>query len=150
MSSGFLFRILAGGVGSGTSVSGWLILLTFFLSLLLVFGKRKTELKLLDEGLNFRKVLNNYNDSFLNSGVIVFSAASLITYSFYLMDKGLDWIVFTMPFVCFGVLRYLYLVNVKSKGDPTDVLLKDNWMLACVVLWVIVTTFLIYFDGVQL
>lgn len=95
-----------------------------------MFGKRKTELKLLDEGLNFRKVLNNYNDSFLNSGVIVFSAASLITYSFYLMDKGLDWIVFTMPFVCFGVLRYLYLVNVKSKGDPTDVLLKDNWMLA--------------------
>ena len=145
IAGGFLLRIIAGGVGSSVSISGWLLLTTFFLSLLLAFGKRRAELQMSDDGLNFRQVLKKYNPQFLDNGMVIFSTASIITYSLYLINKGIDIIVVTIPFVCFGILRYLYLVHIKSKGDPTEALFKDFWLLICVVTWIIVTGFFIYF-----
>ncbi|MGI9534998.1 MAG: decaprenyl-phosphate phosphoribosyltransferase [Thermodesulfobacteriota bacterium] len=144
IAGGFLLRIIAGGVGSTVAISGWLILTTFFLSLLLAFGKRKSELKLTDESSNFRKVLNYYDSRFLENGMVIFSTASIITYSIYLINKGVEIIAVTIPFVCFGILRYHYIVHFKSKGDPTDVLLKDFWLLFCVIVWLVVTGIFIY------
>ena len=144
IAGGFLLRIIAGGAASNVAISGWLILTTLFLSLLLAFGKRKAELNLNSESLNFRKVLNEYDSGFLDNGMVIFSTASIITYSIYLINKGVDSIVVTIPFVCFGILRYLYLVHVKSKGEPTDALLKDYWLLVCVVAWLVVTGIFIY------
>lgn len=147
ISFGFLLRILAGGVGFNVTISGWFILLTFFLSLLLAFGKRRIELSDVNEHRSdFRKVLGSYNAPFLDSGIFIFSAVSIIIYSLYPVYSGMEWILFTVPLVCFGVLRYIYLINVKSKGEPTDALLSDIWLLSCVVLWLFATGFFIYFS----
>lgn len=145
ISFGFLLRIFAGGISCNIPISGWFILLTLFLSLLLAFGKRRTELNAVNKGANFKKVLNNYNASFLDSGVLIFSTMSIIIYSLYLIYKGMDGMLFTIPLVCFGILRYIYLINVKSKGEPTDALLNDIWLLFCVVLWLVTNGIIIYF-----
>ena len=144
IAGGFLLRIIAGGAASSVAISGWLLLTTFFLSLLLAFGKRKAELSLKNESSDFRKVLTGYNSQFLDNGMVIFSTASMITYSLYLINKGVALIVFTIPFVCFGILRYLYLVHIKSRGEPTEALLKDYWLLACVTTWIVVTGLFIY------
>lgn len=145
ISFGFLLRIFAGGISCNIPISGWFILLTLFLSLLLAFGKRRTELNAANKGVNFKKVLNNYNASFLDSGVLIFSTMSIIIYSLYLVYRGMDGMLFTIPLVCFGILRYIYLINVKSKGEPTDALLNDIWLLSCVVLWLVTNGIIIYF-----
>jgi len=145
ISFGFLIRIFAGGISCNIPISGWFILLTLFLSLLLAFGKRRTELNAVNKGANFKKVLNNYNASFLDSGVLIFSTMSIIIYSLYLVYRGMDGMLFTIPLVCFGILRYIYLINVKSKGEPTDALLNDIWLLSCVVLWLVTNGIIIYF-----
>ena len=147
IAGGFLLRIIAGRVASGVLISGWLILATLFLSLLLAFGKRKSELNLTHESPNFRKILNDYNSRFLDNGMVIFSTASMITYSIYLINKDIDSIVVTIPFVCFGMLRYLYLVQVKLKGDPTDALFKDYWLLLCVIVWLVFTGIFIHFHN---
>ncbi len=145
ISFGFLLRIFAGGISCNIPISGWFLLLTLFLSLLLAFGKRRTELNAVNKGANFKKVLSNYNTSFLDSGVLIFSTMSIIVYSLYLVYKGMDEMLFTIPLVCFGILRYIYLINVKSKGEPTDALLNDIWLLSCVVLWLVTNGIIIYF-----
>jgi len=150
IAGGFILRIIAGGVSSSVAISGWLILTTFFLSLLLAFGKRRAELQLSPESMSFRKVLREYNPQFLDNGMVIFSTASIITYSIYLINKGVDIIAVTIPFVCFGILRYLYLVHIKSKGDPTEALFKDFWLQICVIVWLIVTGIFIYsFNGIS-
>lgn len=147
ISFGFLLRILAGGTGFNVTISGWFILLTFFLSLLLAFGKRRIELNAVrGHKPDFRKVLESYNAPFLDSGIFIFATMSIIIYSLYPVYSGMEWIVFTVPLVCFGVLRYIYLINVKSEGEPTDALLSDFWLLSCVVLWLCATGFFIYFS----
>ena len=150
IAGGFLLRILAGGAASDVRISGWLILTTLFLSLLLAFGKRRAEINLSEDSTNFRKVLKDYDAGFLDSSLIVFSAASIITYSIYLIDTGQEILLLTVPFICFGILRYIYLVQIRSQGDPTDALMRDWWLLVCVFTWIVVTgIFIHFFNGVS-
>ncbi len=144
IAGGFLLRIAGGGASSGLSISGWLILTTLFLSLLLAFGKRRSELNMSDDKTSFRKVLAKYNKTFLDYMLIIFAAASVIAYSIYLFNTSMGLILITIPLVCFGVVRYVYLARKKSKGDPTEALLKDYWLLACVVAWLIIKGLAIY------
>ena len=144
IAGGFLLRIAGGGASSGLSISGWLILTTLFLSLLLAFGKRRSELNMSDDKTSFRKVLAKYNKTFLDYMLIIFAAASVIAYSIYLFNTSMGLILITIPLVCFGVVRYVYLARKKSKGDPTEALLKDFWLLACVVAWLIIKGLAIY------
>lgn len=144
IAGGFIFRISAGGVASGVDISSWLFLTTLFLSLLLAFGKRRSEFNIQTNANNFRKVLKGYEEGFLDNALAVFATTSIVTYSIYLISNGPKILITTIPFVSFGVLRYLYLVQVDSKGDPTEVLLKDIWLLVCVFLWLIITGVVIY------
>jgi len=144
IAGGFLLRIAGGGASSGLSISGWLILTTLFLSLLLAFGKRRSELNMSDEKNSFRKVLAKYNKTFLDYMLIIFAAASVIAYSIYLINTSMGLILITIPLACFGVVRYVYLARKKSKGDPTEALFKDYWLLACVVAWLIIKGLAIY------
>lgn len=146
IAGGFLLRIAAGGASSGLLISGWLILTTLFLSLLLAFGKRRSELNMTGEYSSFRKVLKKYDKSFLDYMLVVFSTASIITYSIYLVINSFGLILVTIPLVCFGVIRYVYLARRKSKGDPTEALLRDYWLLICVSAWLVIKGFAIYFQ----
>lgn len=144
IAGGFLLRIAGGGASSGLSISGWLILTTLFLSLLLAFGKRRSELNMSSESKVFRKVLSKYDKVFLDYMLVVFASASIITYSVYLINTSMGLILITIPLACFGVVRYVYLAGKKSKGDPTEALLKDYWLLATVVAWLIIKGIAIY------
>ncbi|MEE9193812.1 MAG: UbiA family prenyltransferase [Thermodesulfobacteriota bacterium] len=144
IAGGFLLRIAGGGASSGLSISGWLMLTTLFLSLLLAFGKRRSELNMSLENKTFRKVLAKYDKVFLDYMLVVFAASSIITYSIYLINTSMGFILITIPLACFGVVRYVYLARKKSKGDPIEVLLKDYWLLACVIAWLIIKGLAIY------
>ena len=144
IAGGFLLRIAAGGASAGINVSVWLILTTLFLSLLLAFGKRRSELNMSEEKKTFRKVLTKYSKTSLDYLLVIFALFSVITYSIYLFSTSMGLILITIPLACFGVIRYVYLARKKSKGDPTEALLKDRLMLLCVVLWLVIKGIAIY------
>ncbi len=146
---GFVIRIGAGGEASGIEVSSWLFLATFLLSLLLAFGKRRFELVSFDNSTSFRRVLAKYRMNFLDTAITIFATTAIVTYSLYAVERGPRVFIITVPFACYGVLRYMYLVESNKNGDPTEALLKDRWLFACVFLWIIVAGVIIYIQDIS-
>jgi len=149
---GFVLRVLAGAYAIAVPPSSWMLVATFFLALLLGMGKRYNELRVMqDESASHREVLEEYNEPLLRQLFAVASSATIVAYALYTMDPEVvaafrtENLVFTLPFVVFGVFRYLYLVfKHELGGDPTELVYKDRTMLAIVVLWVISVVILIY------
>lgn len=144
---GFTLRIAGGGSAGGVEVSSWLYLTTFLLSLLLAFGKRRFEMLAMENSDQARKVLADYTTEFLDTAIAIFSTISIVTYSLYAVDRGPKAFILTVPFACYGVLRYLYLVNRRISGDPTEALLTDKRLFLCVLLWLILTASIIHFPN---
>jgi len=145
IATGFVLRIEAGGVASGTSVSNWLLLTTFLLSLLLALGKRRFELAAAgDDPAALRESLSGYRLNFLDQAITIFATTTLVTYAIYAIETGSQIFLVTVPFACYGVLRYMYLVQGSISGDPTESLLRDTHLLLCVLIWLVLTTFIIY------
>lgn len=146
---GFVLRIEAGGVASAIEVSNWLLLTTFLLSLLLAFGKRRHELIMHNESENsFREVLSRYNTKFLDTTLSIFATTAIVTYAIYTVDIESRKLLFTVPFAIYGVLRYMYLVQTDTRGDPTESLLKDRPLFLCVLTWFLITAAVIYFKDI--
>jgi 4-hydroxybenzoate polyprenyltransferase len=144
IATGFIFRVVAGGRAAGTEISHWLILCTLFLALFLALNKRRAEIVLLgDDREAHRKILAQYTTGFLDQIVSVLAACTIICYAMYTVDEqtlakfGNDHLVWTVPFVVFGVGRYLYLVDAhRQGGNPTKILLGgDGVFLANGLLW---------------
>jgi 4-hydroxybenzoate polyprenyltransferase len=139
---GFVLRV-AGGVTliHVARFSPWLYVVTTLASLYIGFGKRRAELALLAEGANnARRVLDGYTIPLLDQYIVIVSATTIITYSLYtfsapnLPDNHI--MMLTIPFVIYGILRYLYLIQVKhSGGAPEEVLLSDRPLQATIALW---------------
>jgi len=135
IAAGFLLRVLAGGFALGSGVSHWLLLCTIFLSLFLALCKRQAEIDLLGHNRGeHRKILLEYTPEFLGQAVSVLAASAILSYAMYTVadeteakfgpNHGLWW---TVPFVVFGLLRYLLLVQTKrGGGNPTRVLLGGD------------------------
>ena len=141
---GFVLRIEAGGVASEIRVSSWLLLTTFLLSLFLAFGKRRFELVFINNGdTPHKEVLKHYKENFLDTTLSMFGTTAIVMYSIYAVVNESKTFLITVPFACFGVLRYMYLVQTNTSGDPTESLLKDMWLLLCVAIWLLVTTVVI-------
>lgn len=145
IAGGFLLRIAGGGLAIGVSISNWLFLTTFLLSLLLAFGKRRAELNYNDNSSSFREVLKYYNAGFLDTSIAIFATTSILSFSLYTVNVGPEIFIITVPFVCFGVLRYIYLVQIDATGDPTEVLISDRWLLSSVIIWLLISGVIIYF-----
>lgn len=141
---GFILRIEAGGVASSIAVSSWLIVMTVILSLLLAFGKRRFELGSEAQETKFREVLARYEPMLLDRILLVLGLAAIVSYSLYSFSRGTWGFVITIPFVCFGVLRYLYLVRTLRMGDPTESFFNDRWLLACVSIWFLINVIVIF------
>ncbi|MFT4542541.1 MAG: 4-hydroxybenzoate polyprenyltransferase [Planctomycetota bacterium] len=144
IASGFMLRVIAGGYASMTPVSHWLLLCTLFLSLFLALCKRQAEISLLGEDRgSHRKILTEYSSELLNQLVTIVAACTVLCYALYSVaeDGGLKYrdggLVWTVPFVVFGLFRYLLLVNNHGVGgSPTRVLLGgDMSFLINGVLW---------------
>ncbi|MDO0134284.1 decaprenyl-phosphate phosphoribosyltransferase [Clostridioides difficile] len=136
---GFILRVCAGSIAINVSLSSWIILCTFFLSLYLGFGKRKKEIILLKEDAsNHRKILKEYDEENLNQMMSISLSATIVCYSLYSANNIYNSnMIFTTVFVVYGVLRYNYIVNIGDEGNPTDVVLNDKSLKFCVLFWVI-------------
>ena len=123
---GFLLRAFAGCVVIHVEVTPWLFICTLSLALTLSFGKRRNELNTLKaDAKNHRDTLKFYNERLLDMILTICSATTIGTYSLYTMATetvsrfGTQKLIFTMPFVMYGVFRYLYVIYTQNKGgDP--------------------------------
>ena len=137
---GFILRVKAGGFAADYYVSHWLTLCTFFLALFLALCKRRAELDLLgEEGGNTRVNLREYTVGFLDQMITVLAATTILCYTMYTVapetaekfdvDDGGNRLVYSVPFVVFGLARYMLLVETSRGGaSPTRVLLGGDAM----------------------
>jgi 4-hydroxybenzoate polyprenyltransferase len=143
IASGFVIRVLAGGVAFDVAISSWLLLTMLMISLVLAAGKRLCEVNLLHNAAEeHRKSLNKYSISTLNEILIITSATSLIAYSLYTVEQ-FHRLIYTVPVVSFGLFRYLML-SKQGLGDPTEAMTQDRWLAATVALWVFLVGLLRY------
>lgn len=145
LATGFVLRVIAGGVAVSIPISHWIILCTFFGAIFLSLGKRQSEVLLLkDSSHGHRKVLSYYTRDFLQQLIAVTAGMTVMSYSLYTIDPrviaqfGTDALVYTVPFVVYGVFRYFYLLYGKeSGGDPVKIFTRDLPMVAASALWMI-------------
>ncbi len=149
---GFLLRVVAGGVAIDVEIRPWILVSTMLLALLLAFAKRRHELVLLgDEAKSHRGVLGAYSARLLDQIIGALTAAVIITYCLYTLNPETQAkyhtarLPYTIPFVMYGVLRYLYLIHQKEGGGHVGrTLLTDPPLLIDVLLWGISVLLIIY------
>lgn len=148
----FVIRAFAGAVAIDVPASDWMLMNTLLLALFLSFGKRRHELVLLEQNAGeHRRSLAGYSSYLLDQMIAVTTPSVLVVYMLYTFSSevseklGTDRLYFTIPFVVYGIFRYLYLIHQKDKGgSPVRVLLTDVPILITVVLWLITAILLIY------
>jgi 4-hydroxybenzoate polyprenyltransferase len=149
---GFVIRAVAGAMVIGVEISAWLVVCTILLALFLGFGKRRHELLLLDtEAGGHRKILTEYSPYFLDQMISVVTASTVVAYAFYTLSSevetklGTKHMDLTIPFVLYGVFRYLYLIHQKEGGgSPTRLLLNDVPLFVNILLWFFAVMLIIY------
>jgi len=149
---GFVLRAAAGAVAIGVVISHWLFVCTILLALFIAFAKRRHELVLLADGaISHRPILGEYSPYLLDQMIAVVTASTLIAYIFYTISPettekfGTEWLGLTIPFPLYGIFRYLYLVHQRDGGgSPSDLLLSDRPLLACVTAWILAVVLIIY------
>jgi 4-hydroxybenzoate polyprenyltransferase len=143
IAAGFVLRAMAGALAIDVPISPWLYVVTALGALFLGINKRRAELELLQDGAgNHRKILDEYTPELLDQMASTVTAATLMAYGLYTFTAdGLPEnhsMMLTIPFVLYGIFRYLYVVNVKKEGGtPEDVLLKDVPIMLTVIGWVV-------------
>jgi 4-hydroxybenzoate polyprenyltransferase len=143
IAGGFVLRALAGVVVLGIDFSDWLLLCTILLALFLTFGKRRAELRELEGGaIGHRPILSEYSPELLDQMIAVVTASTLMAYALYTMATethvrlGTARLPLTIPFVLYGIFRYLYLLYRRDLGgNPSEHLLTDRALLLDVALW---------------
>jgi 4-hydroxybenzoate polyprenyltransferase len=148
IAAGFVLRALAGAFAIPVPISPWFYLCTTFLALTLALGKRRAELVLLSSGAaNHRQNLREYTLQLLDQLIVVVVTCTLMTYSLYTfqVEGASHALMITVPFVVFGVFRYLYLVYVKGQGDqPDELFYRDRQILGSVALCVVSILAILY------
>ncbi len=143
VAASFVIRAAAGSFAIAVPNSSWLIACTFLLALFIGFGKRRHEtLTLGEDAASHRVSLKKYSPYFLDQLIGVVTASTVVAYTFYTLSPeikqklGVSHLELTIPFVLYGVFRYLYLIHQEEKGgSPTELLLSDIPILINIVLW---------------
>jgi 4-hydroxybenzoate polyprenyltransferase len=149
---GFVLRAVAGALAVQVAISQWLFVCTILLALFISLAKRRHEIVLLaDDASSHRPILGEYSAYLLDQLIAIAAGSSLIAYMLYAISPetagkfGTARLDLTIPFPMYGIFRYLYLIHRQGGGgNPTDLLLGDFPMLACVVLWALSVVFIIY------
>ncbi len=153
IAAGFSIRVLGGAAIISVPISSWLILTTMFISLFLGVMKRHSELEQISENQlgSTRKVLAEYSLTFTNQIATVAAAGVIICYALYTVSPrtvsifGSENLIYTTPFVVFGIFRFMFLEYLNQKGEnTTQVMLTDIPMILTVVLYSITTVLIIY------
>jgi 4-hydroxybenzoate polyprenyltransferase len=151
VASGFLLRALAGALVLDVAISRWLVLCTGLLALFLGFVKRRQEIAAMEGGSATRPILREYSLPFLDQMIAVVTGATVVAYSLYAFSPevalklGTENLGLTIPFVLFGIFRYLYLVHQRGVGEnPTTVVFTDVPLIVDVVLWAVAVVCALY------
>jgi 4-hydroxybenzoate polyprenyltransferase len=144
---GFVVRAMAGAIALDVVFSNWLVVCTLFLALFLALSKRRHEITVLEEDArHHRQVLHHYSVHYLDQLILIMASGALLTYTIYTCSPevvnrfGTDKLYMTIPFVVYGLFRYLFLVHHRTDGgDPSRTLIKDiplgltvlSWGLTC-------------------
>jgi len=153
IAAGFMLRVMAGAFVISVEVSSWLILTTMFISLFLGVMKRRSEIVLINDesNKNTRKVLASYSLNFTDQMSTIAAAGVIICYALYTVSErtikifNTDNMIYTTPFVVFGIFRYMFLVYMNKKGENTvEIMLTDIPMIINVILYIIVILSIIY------
>jgi 4-hydroxybenzoate polyprenyltransferase len=158
IATGFVLRAIAGvellrPLQPAVELSPWLLVCTFFLALFMACGKRRQEIRHQDlqQAEGRRRVLLSYRTEFLDTLITVCASSTLVAYAIYTIwpatvekfhTTGLLW---TVPFVTYGIFRYLWLTRVGEEGeDPSTTVLGDKPLLVCVALWLVTVAVVLY------
>jgi 4-hydroxybenzoate polyprenyltransferase len=137
ISAGFLLRLQAGGSAFNITISEWLFLSVFLLSVFLSTGKRLAEKQHLgDSAHHHRKALTAYPKDFLEGTMYMTGGSVLVTYTMYVISRHSPLLIYSVPLCCFGLLRYILRVQSGKGGDPTESLTRDLPLLIVGAVWV--------------
>jgi 4-hydroxybenzoate polyprenyltransferase len=148
----YLLRITAGGIIAKVPLSHWIILCVLLLAFFLGFNKRRQELKLLNKMKGeHRKSLEHYDRYLIDQICSILASSVVILYTLYTVDArtvrtfGTAKLIATIPFVYYGIFRYMYLIHKKTgEGDPTRILLSDRDMIINIIFWLSTCLIIIY------
>ncbi len=134
LASGFVWRAIAGALAIGVGVSPWLFLCTAFVALFLGFNKRRAELLRLGAKGGTRKNLEEYSSQMLEQFQAIVTGCTVLCYSLYTVQGPTPWLTLTIPYVLYGIFRYIYLVESRGEGDAPDETLLQDWPILVTVL----------------
>jgi 4-hydroxybenzoate polyprenyltransferase len=149
---GFVLRAAAGAVAIRVEISDWLLVCTILLALFIALSKRRHELVLLEEGAGgHRRSLSEYSPYLLDQMIAVVTASTVMAYALYTMNAetvqkvGSSHLVYSVPFVLFGIFRYLFLVHRRQEGgSPERVLVSDPPFIVNILLWLAAIGIVLY------
>ncbi len=150
LATGFVLRVAAGvALVQAERFSPWLYVVTVLLALFLGLGKRRQELVLLKGATSTRTILNEYNLPFLDEMMAIVTAGTVMTYAFYTFSApnlpGNHLMMLTIPFVLYGIFRYLYVIHVQGNGAaPDEVVLVDRPLQISIVLFGLAVIIILY------
>ncbi len=152
IATGFVLRLFVGSVVSGISLSTWIVIMTFLLSLFLALAKRRDDIIIFSNtGKKARKVIDGYNLKFIDSAMTMMASIVIVAYTLYTTSKvaiqrmHTEYLYLTVFFVILGIMRYLQIVFVEeNSGSPTIILLKDRFMQIAILAWIFSFIWIIY------
>jgi len=152
---GFVLRAAGGALAIGVAISGWLLICTILLALFLALGKRRHEVLTLEEGAaRHRPILAEYSAGLLDQMIAVVTASTVTAYALYTMSPETvakfhtSLLPLTLPFVLYGIFRYLYLLYRRQLGgNPSDMVVRDRALLVNTLLWLVVVLLIVYGTG---
>jgi len=149
---GFVLRIMVGGIAADVELSSWIILMTFLLAMFLGFAKRRDDVLIIKNGgIKARENIVRYNESFIDSVLIMTAAITIVAYIMYCMSPevvqrmGSDKLYITSIFVIAGIIRYLQRTMVdETSGNPTKLMMSDRFLQLTVICWIAAFVVIIY------
>ena len=152
IAAGFVLRAVAGVVVIAVALSPWLVICTILLALFIALGKRRHELvSLAGRAVEHRKILDEYNPQLLDQLISAVAGSTVMAYALYTLwpDTTLKFgthnLIYSIPFVLYGIFRYLYLIYQKDKGGkPEEIVLTDLPLIVDLVLWIAALMVIIY------
>ena len=152
LATGFVLRAIAGAVAISVPFSNWLLLVTLLGALFIGLSKRRAEIvALADDAAGHRRILAEYSPYLLDQMIGVVTASTVLAYAFYTISPevqqrfGTDRLIYTVPFTIYGIFRYLYLIHQRDEGgNPSELLVTDRPLLACVGLWAAAVVIILY------
>jgi 4-hydroxybenzoate polyprenyltransferase len=143
VAAGFVMRAVAGAVVLNIAMTSWLLVCMGLLALFLAIGKRRHELVLLEQGAgDHRRILNEYSVPMLDQFMSIVTASIIMAYSMTTFSapavpqKPYPVLMITIPFVVYGIFRYLYLIYQRNEGgSPDELVLKDPPLATSIILW---------------